>query len=43
MEDQYAIVPHFAQDPVEQAGPVFKEELPWLEGASLQERSAKPV
>jgi hypothetical protein len=39
MEDQYAIVPHLAQDPPDGEGPASKQELPWLEGASLQERS----
>jgi hypothetical protein len=39
MEDQYAIVPHFAQGSGQAGGPVSVEELPWREGASLQERS----
>lgn len=40
MEDQYAIVPHFAQGPTTREEPVPMQELPWLEGASVQERSA---
>jgi hypothetical protein len=39
MEDQYAIVPHFAQDPPDRETSVPKEEFPWLKGATLQERS----
>jgi hypothetical protein len=39
LEDQYAIVPHFAQDPPPRNASAPTEEAPWLGGATLQERS----
>src|SRR5713226_8486845 len=39
MEDQYAIVPHFAQESADQKRSARREESPWLTGATLQDRS----